>query len=133
MRELGEVVSISIIFLLWQKKRIHGKLGLLLSKCVEMISEVEGGNEGSPMLAQYLLSCTSEPCAIQHPPLLRIFLNTGIAGVIRATGNIFTLSGLKTDPNFQAVGVTSSRKKRKKKRKIEQIYERFLLLPSKKS
>lgn len=94
------------------EKRIHGKLGQFLSKCVEMIPEVEEGNEGSPALAQQLLSCTSEPCAIQHPPLLSTFLSTGIAGVIRAAGNIFTLSGLKTAPNFQAVGVTSLREKK---------------------
>lgn len=51
-------------------------------------------------------SCTSEPCAIQHPALLSIFAPLGTGEVRRAVCSIFTLSGLKTAPNFQAVGVT---------------------------
>jgi len=51
-------------------------------------------------------SCTSEHCTIQHPPLLSIFSPPGTAGVTRAVSSVFTLSGLKTAPNFQAVGVT---------------------------
>lgn len=51
-------------------------------------------------------SCTSEPCAIQHPALLSIFAPLGTGEVRRAVCSVFTLSGLKTAPNFQAVGVT---------------------------
>lgn len=81
-------------------------MGRLLSQCVEIVSEVEGVNEGIPALAQHLLLlhiralCYPAPTSVEH------LCTPGAVGVTRAVSSFFTLSGLKTAPNFQAVGVT---------------------------
>lgn len=68
-RQLVEVVSVSIISLLRQKKHLW-KAGQFVSKSVEIVPK--GSRRESQKWLRISNSCTPEPCARQCPPLSNI-------------------------------------------------------------